>query len=101
MPLCLCDERKNHENRHFQLAALRCTDRHGLFWQCSASNLAGQTRSRPDLSADSRHRASWAEHTPELQSLMPTSYAVFCLQTKPPQPAHLTSQSHTTKPQPL
>src|SRR3546814_10119370 len=52
---------------------------------------------QPGLSRDTRSE----EHTSELRSLMPTSYAVFCLQKKKNRRTHISNPTtHPTKASP-
>src|SRR3546814_3138157 len=54
-----------------------------------APGQAAELRGRTDSTiADAHHRSE--EHTSELQSLMPNSYAVFCLKKKKPSTQSLT-----------
>src|SRR3546814_10557516 len=50
------------------------------------SVLLGQAKSRLKAQDQSRMRARSEEHTSELQSLMRSSYAVFCLKKKTQEP---------------
>src|SRR3546814_1985956 len=57
-------------------------DRAGIDADGGAENNAGADEARTITAHDVAARS--AEHTSELQSLMRTSYAVFCLQNKQP-----------------
>src|SRR3546814_8148307 len=80
--------RSRHDGRPQAGAAmrLRAADRIDARHAAARGNLA-------DLVGEAEHARS-EEHTSELQSLMRTSYAVFCLQKKNTKPHNHTSKCH-------
>src|SRR3546814_7055379 len=68
------DQPNHHDQRHHRIY------RKPLHYQILRSCRHFERRSNPRAGANRHHRADRSEeHTSELQSLMRTSYAVFCL----------------------
>src|SRR3546814_6209416 len=65
--------------------------------RCAAIHVGGLTHPlRPRQSPRVNRRRRSEEHTSELQSLMRTSYAVFCLKKKNKEPSHTNIRAVTT-----